>query len=155
MLPLLKLASDGREHRVRDAIERLASDFGINDAERAELLPSGTAPLLDNRLGWARSYLKQAGLLQSPKRGAFQITEAGKALLAENPSRIDSGCSIATSLFARFDAAVVTPRRAKRKSIYRLLRHHQRRGDSQPREHRQVLHGLQRQQRDAGFEGVA
>jgi restriction system protein len=89
MLPLLRLASDGHEHRFRDAVERLASEFGISDEERAELLPSGTAPLFDNRVGWARTYLKQAGLLLSPKRGLFQITESGRALLAENPRQID------------------------------------------------------------------
>jgi restriction system protein len=83
MLPVLKLAADDREHRFRDAIEQLASEFGVTDAERAELLPSGTAPLFDNRVGWARTYLKQAGLLRSPKRGLFQITDSGKALLAE------------------------------------------------------------------------
>jgi restriction system protein len=89
MLPLLRLASDGHEHRFRDAVERLASEFGISDEERAESLPSGTAPLFDNRVGWARTYLKQAGLLLSPKRGLFQITESGRALLAENPRQID------------------------------------------------------------------
>lgn len=89
MLPLLRLAADGHEHRFRDAIEQLATEFGITDGERAELLPSGTAPLFDNRVGWARTYLKQAGLLRSPKRGVFHITEAGRALLAENPRQID------------------------------------------------------------------
>jgi restriction system protein len=89
MLPLLRLAADGHERRFRDAIEQLAAEFGITDAERAELLPSGTAPLFDNRVGWARTYLKQAGLFRSPKRGVFQITEAGRALLAEKPPLID------------------------------------------------------------------
>jgi restriction system protein len=89
MLPLLRLASDSGEHRFRDAVEQLASEFGITDAERSELLPSGTAPLFDNRVGWARTYLKQAGLLRSPKRGVFQISDAGCALLAENPRQID------------------------------------------------------------------
>ena len=98
MLPVLKLASDGREHRFRDAIEQLASEFELGDAERAELLPSGNQPIFDNRVGWARSYLKQAGLLQSPKRGVLQITEVGKALLAENPRRIDA------ALLERYEA---------------------------------------------------
>ena len=53
------------------------------------MLPSGTAPLFDNRVGWARTYLKQAGLLTSPKRGVFQITERGKALLAKGPAQIN------------------------------------------------------------------
>ncbi len=89
MLPLLEFSGDGEEHRFRDAVEQLASIFGISDTERAELLPSGTAPIFDNRVGWARTYLKQAGLLRSTKRGEFQITEAGRKLLSEKPGRID------------------------------------------------------------------
>jgi restriction system protein len=53
------------------------------------MLPSGTAPLFDNRVGWARTYLKQAGLLESPKRGVLRITERGKATLSKSPKRID------------------------------------------------------------------
>jgi len=89
MLPLLRIAADGREHRFRDAVEELASNFRLTDAERAELLPSGTAPLFDNRVGWARTYLKQAGLVDSPKRGLFRITEAGRDLLDKKPTRIN------------------------------------------------------------------
>lgn len=88
MLPLLQLAADGVEHRSRDAVEELAARFDLNDEERAEMLPSGTAPLFDNRVGWARTYLKQAGLLESPKRGLFKITARGIDVLASNPPRI-------------------------------------------------------------------
>ena len=70
MLPLLRLAADGSEHKFRDAVEKLAQEFLLTSEERSELLPSGTAPLFDNRVGWARTYLKQAGLLSSPRRGA-------------------------------------------------------------------------------------
>ncbi|RPI41683.1 MAG: restriction endonuclease, partial [Betaproteobacteria bacterium] len=77
------------EHRFRDVVERLATEFGITDAARAELLPSGTAPLFDNRVGWARAYLKQAGLLESPRRGFLRITERGVGVLSKAPSRID------------------------------------------------------------------
>lgn len=97
MLPLLRLAGDCKEHRFRDAVEQLASEFQITDAERAELLPSGTAPLFDNRVGWARTYLKQAGLILSQKRGTFYITDQGKKLLAENPAKID------IALLSRFE----------------------------------------------------
>ncbi len=89
MLPVLKLSADGVEHRFRDVVEQLAAELRITEAERAELLPSGTAPLFDNRVGWARTYLKQAGLLESPKRGFLRITERGLAVLAKAPARID------------------------------------------------------------------
>ena len=81
MLPLLRIASDGKEHRFREAVEQLAAEFKLTDEERNEMLPSGTAPLFDNRVGWARTYLKHAGLLESPKRGVFRITDRGRALL--------------------------------------------------------------------------
>lgn len=89
MLPLLRLAGDGSEHKFRDAVEQLAAHFEVTAEERNEMLPSGTAPLFDNRVGWAKTYLKQAGLLASPKRGFFLITDLGRQLLASNPTRID------------------------------------------------------------------
>ena len=90
MLPLLRLASGGAEHLSRDAIERLAAEFSLTDAERSELLPSGAQGVFANRVGWARTYLKQAGLLAAPKRGVFRITADGSALLATSPIKIDN-----------------------------------------------------------------
>lgn len=90
MLPVLRLSSDGVEHRFRDAVEALAAEFQLTPTERSELLPSGTAPVFDNRVGWARTYLKQAGLIESPKRGFFRITDRGKSVLRENLTRIDA-----------------------------------------------------------------
>jgi restriction system protein len=89
MLPLLQVAADGQEHAMRDVIERLATDYHLTDAERSELLPSGQQPTFDNRVHWARSYLKQAGLLESPRRGYFRITQRGREVLGRSPTRID------------------------------------------------------------------
>jgi restriction system protein len=89
MLPLLKLAADNREHHVRDAIDALAKQFGLSEQERKELLPSGLARLFDNRIGWARTYLKKAGLIEYPKRGYFKATQRGQELLSQNIPRID------------------------------------------------------------------
>ena len=89
MLPVLRLASDKVEHKFRTAVESLADEFSLSDMERNELLPSGSQAVFNNRVGWARSYLKQAGLLESPKRGYFRITEQGLNLLAENPEKIN------------------------------------------------------------------
>jgi restriction system protein len=90
MLPFLRVAGDGKEHRFRDAVESLAQEFSLTDEERNVMLPSGTAPLFDNRVGWARTYLKQAALIESRKRGFFHITPRGKELLAKNLPRIDN-----------------------------------------------------------------
>jgi restriction system protein len=93
MLPLLTLAADGNEHRFRNAVEQLAARFELSDDERATMLPSGTAPMFDNRVGWAKTYLKQAGLIDATRRGYFRITPRGTELLGTHPVQIDSPCS--------------------------------------------------------------
>src|SRR3954451_4234743 len=88
MLPLLQLASDRQEHRHAATVDTLADHFRLTPDERAALLPSGTQPVFYNRVHWARTYLKHAGLLESTGTGRFRITEAGVTALAANPSRI-------------------------------------------------------------------
>ena len=89
MLPVLKLAADEKEHKFSQAVEELADDFKLSTEERNELLPSGSQAVFNNRVGWARSYLKQAGLLVSRKRGFFTITPKGAELLATNLEKIN------------------------------------------------------------------
>ncbi|MBW8073934.1 MULTISPECIES: restriction endonuclease [Metallibacterium] len=89
MHPLLRFLVDGGEHTLRDSEESLAQHFQLAAAERAQLLPSGRQGLFKNRIGWARSYLKMAGLLESPRRGVFKITARGLNVLADHPDRID------------------------------------------------------------------
>lgn len=90
MLPILRLVSDGKEHTFRDLIEELAVEFGVSDEERKELLASGGQAIFDNRVGWAKTYLKKAGLLDSPKRATFVITALGIGALDKKPDRIDA-----------------------------------------------------------------
>lgn len=90
MLPLMKLVADRQEHKYRDLIEKLAIEFKVTDEERKELLASGNQAIFDNRVGWAKTYLKKAGLLDSPKRATFVITDTGLATLAKNPDKIDA-----------------------------------------------------------------
>ncbi len=88
MLPLLRHLADGQVHHVRDLIDQLAEKYRLTEAERKALLPSGRQPVFDNRVGWARTYLKKAGLLQSPGRGLIQITPRGLDVLKQEPERI-------------------------------------------------------------------
>lgn len=90
MLPLLRLTSDSQEHKYRDLIENLAIEFKITDEERKELLASGNQAIFDNRVGWAKTYLKKAGLLDSPKRATFIIADLGLQTLNKKPDRIDA-----------------------------------------------------------------
>ena len=89
MLPLLSLAADREEHRLRDAIEQLADHFDLTEDERKKLLPSGSQATFDNRVGWARTYMKKAGLLESPRRGYFRITDRGLQTLEQKPEMVN------------------------------------------------------------------
>ncbi len=89
MLPLLKFAEDNQEHTIREAVEHIADSFKLTEQDRKEVLPSGSQYIIDNRVGWARTYLKKAGLLESPKRSYFKITSLGLDVLKKNPSEIN------------------------------------------------------------------
>src|SRR6266545_361828 len=89
LLPLLFLGRDGKEHALDEAIEDLARQFKLDSKDRKELLPSGRQAKFDNRVGWARTYLKKAGLLVTTGRGRFRITQSGIDVLTEAPSKID------------------------------------------------------------------
>jgi restriction system protein len=88
MLPILEFAADGQEHSIRDAREALAQRFELSEQERKQRLPSGQQSVFDNRVAWAKSYLQQAGALDSHRRGYFQISQRGKDILREPPQRI-------------------------------------------------------------------
>ena len=89
MKPVLELGASG-EIKISDTVALLADAFELTADERAEMLPSGRQTRFANRVHWARSYLKQAGLLRNTRRGHFEITEEGRHVLAENPARIDA-----------------------------------------------------------------
>lgn len=88
MLPLLTLTGDGKVHTVHEVSDALAEQLGLSEADRKEAIASGGSRF-DNRIAWARTYLKEAGLLESTGRGSFRITDRGRALLRQRPSRID------------------------------------------------------------------
>jgi restriction system protein len=89
MRPLLEAHADGKEHLNRDLVAQLGEQFGLTEEERREMLPSGGARLFDNRIGWAKSHITQAGLLISPRRAISVITDRGREALRIQPERID------------------------------------------------------------------
>jgi restriction system protein len=89
MLPLLQLLNDGQEHLLREAVQELANKFNLTDEERSQLLPSGVSTIIGNRVGWARTYLQKAGLIESRKRGCLQLSSRGRSVLKGSPLKID------------------------------------------------------------------
>jgi restriction system protein len=90
MLPVMRaLAANEPQHR-RELSERMAEQFALTPDERGKLLPSGKALVITSRTGWALSYLKQAAIVQSPKRGWYTLTARGRQVLASTPPRVDT-----------------------------------------------------------------
>jgi len=89
MLPFLELLADKKEHSLQNLLSQICNNFNLTNEERKELLPSGNQEIINNRVGWARTYLKKAKLIDSPKRASFIITEQGEKVLASKPKRID------------------------------------------------------------------
>ena len=90
MLPFLQLLTDGSEHTLSELSDALDIQFKLTEEEKNELLPSGNQAVMRNRVGWARTYLKKALLLESPRRAVFQITERGQQVLSEQPEKINA-----------------------------------------------------------------
>jgi restriction system protein len=101
MLPILKLAAQG-EFSVPMAAIEIAKNHGLSDAEAEEMLPSGKQRLLHNRIHWAKFYLTKAGLLESPKRGRFTLSEMGKALLKKPPANLNTKYLLTLPVFKEF-----------------------------------------------------
>ncbi len=89
MLPLLRMAVDGQGFTLQTALERMAVEFGLTDEDRKQLLPSGTEPVINNRVRWARTYLRKAGLLEQGPNRSYRITARGRTVLAAAPPFID------------------------------------------------------------------
>jgi restriction system protein len=89
MLPLLRFTGDSKEHSIGEAVSFLGDEFNLSGEEIRELLPSGQQETFANRVGWAKTYLKMAGLIHATRRGYFQISERGLSDLRSGPARID------------------------------------------------------------------
>lgn len=108
MLPLLKSIADGEEHSLTETHNNLAETFSLSDEDLKKRLPSGTQPVFRNRVGWAKTYLKKAGLVDSTKRAHYKITDLGKEILSQNLTKIDSDFLKQFDSFIEFQSSTKT-----------------------------------------------
>ncbi|MCX5868290.1 MAG: restriction endonuclease [Proteobacteria bacterium] len=104
MLPLLKFYADGKDHSFHETVEALAKEVKLTELERRELLPSGKQEIFANRVGWSRTYLKKAGLIEAPMRGINRITQRGLDVLKQKPQKIDVNFLLQFKEFQEFRA---------------------------------------------------
>lgn len=105
MKPLLMAIRDGKTYTIKDVTATLAKQLNLSSDDLAEMLPSGRQTVFKNRVGWAKTYLKKAGLLESPARATVVITDVGKQVVEENPEKIDSSYLGRFPSFADFTSA--------------------------------------------------
>jgi restriction system protein len=89
MRPLLVTLDDGQDHAITAVRARLATEFNLTEEELEEQIPSGRAKTFANRVGWATTHLYRCGLIARPKRSVYRITDRGRDVLKDNPSRVD------------------------------------------------------------------
>ncbi len=109
MLPVLRRCAE-RPWSMQDLIARISDDFSLTDVERSEQTPSGSALVIASRVHWAKTYLKQARLVEPPKRSVFEMTKRGQDLLATSPERIDNSMLRKFPDFLEFLARTKQPR---------------------------------------------
>lgn len=90
MKPLLETVKDGQLYKIKDIYVILAQLLKLDSSDLSEMLPSGRQTVFRNRVGWAKTYLKKAGLIDSPARASIVITDAGRTVIQENLDKIDS-----------------------------------------------------------------
>lgn len=105
----LDCLADMQPHGSKEVRDTIATRLSVSETERQELLPSGRQAIFDNRVGWTRTYLKKAGLLTSPSRGVYQLTQQGKQVLDSNPDVIDNSFLEQFESFQQFMHAEPTP----------------------------------------------
>ena len=93
-LVLLSL-QDGGTHSMKEVRDFIISTLHLTEQDLAETLPSNPkSSVFSGRVGWAKTYLLKAQMIDSPQRGHIFITPSGKALL-------ESGISITNTVLAQ------------------------------------------------------
>ena len=108
MLPFMKTLENGQLWAIRDLTESLAIHFNLTDSERHELLPSGQQTIFSNRVAWAKSHMKNAGLINNPSRGKLIISDVGRQVLQQNPIAINCKFLRQFPSYLRFIGALPT-----------------------------------------------
>src|SRR3989344_318206 len=108
ILPFLESLADNKEHSMKEVEGSLSTRFNLTQDELGQMTPSGRMSIFSNRVGWAKTYLKKAGLVDAPKKALFKITPQGQKVLAQKPEIIDPSFLRKFSSFNEFQGGADT-----------------------------------------------
>lgn len=80
---VLNALQDGKSHSMKEVRNSIAQTLHLTEQDLSETLSNGSS-VYAGRVGWAKTYLKKAEMIDSPQRGYITITPAGQSLLARN-----------------------------------------------------------------------
>lgn len=89
MSPILAVLADRQPHSLKELVDKVSEHFHLTEDERSELLESGTQTVITSRVGWARTYLTKAGLIEPVRKGVFVITDAGASVVKSPNGSVD------------------------------------------------------------------
>ena len=88
MLPMLEYIGKNNEVTMKMLKEGMIIHFNISEDEQKQKTPNGKQLLYYNRIAWANSYLRMAGLTFSPQRKIYKITDLGLNVIKNPPEKI-------------------------------------------------------------------
>lgn len=100
----LNALKDGGLHTTKEVREIIACKINLTQADISEMLPGGGKTKFENRVSWAKTYLNKAGLIETPQKGKYRITEAGRKAL-QSGEKIDVEFLSRIGSFRSFQAA--------------------------------------------------
>ena len=106
MLPTLQVLADGKIHRTSEIYKIVKELYHVSPSEEREMLPSKRTTRFLCNLSWARTYMKAAGIISSPSRGKFIITDDGMKLLAGNPQTVNKSTLEQYEKFKKWTSSV-------------------------------------------------
>jgi restriction system protein len=109
MLPFLEVLHVGQERTMRELTEILADRFKLTDKDRQEHLASGPQPVFYNRVAWAKTHLKNAGLIDNSVWGKVRLSDQGRKVLAQKPATINCRFLKQFPTYQDFCGAASTP----------------------------------------------
>ena len=89
MYPVLKVLSDNIERSGDEISNIIADELKLSEEERNRIYPNNPKKIFKDRVAWARTYLKKAGLIFSPQRATSKITEEGLKVIKKAPTKLD------------------------------------------------------------------
>ena len=87
--PMLEALSDGKPHSFANLVKSICDALHLDDEIRGRRLASGQI-VIYNRLGWTRTHLAKAGLVDNPDARVVVLTDAGASFLASHPGPVET-----------------------------------------------------------------